>query len=31
MGPDRPSETFRVLKNNEVEEFGEYRIQSLVS
>ena len=24
-GPDYPSETFRVLKNNEVREFGEYR------
>ncbi len=30
MGDDYPSETFRVLKNNEVREFGEYRTQRLV-
>jgi hypothetical protein len=30
MGPDYPSETFRVLKNNEIREFGEYRAQRLV-
>jgi hypothetical protein len=30
MGTDYPSETFRVLKNNEMREFGEYRIQRLV-
>lgn len=30
MGADYPSETFRVLKNNEVREFGEYRTQRLV-
>lgn len=30
MGPDYPSETFRVLKNNELREFGEYRTQRLV-
>jgi len=30
MGPDYPSETFRVLKNNEVRQFGEYRTQRLV-
>ncbi len=30
MGPDYPSETFRVLKNNEIREFGEYRTQRLV-
>lgn len=29
-GPDYPSETFRVLKNNEIREFGEYRTQRLV-
>jgi hypothetical protein len=29
MGPDYPSETFRVLKNNEIREFGEYRTQRL--
>jgi hypothetical protein len=23
MGPDSPSETFRVLKNNELRQFGE--------
>ena len=30
MGPDYPSETFRVLKNNEMREFGEYRTRRLV-
>ena len=30
MGPDYPSETFRVLKNNEIKEFKEYRTQRLV-
>lgn len=30
MGDDYPSETFRVLKNKEQKEFGEYRIQRLV-
>lgn len=30
MGADYPSETFRVLKNNEMREFGEYRAQRLV-
>ncbi|WP_199320773.1 Eco57I restriction-modification methylase domain-containing protein [Leptolyngbya sp. FACHB-261] len=29
-GPDFPSETFRVLKNNEIKLFGEYRTQRLV-
>jgi hypothetical protein len=29
-GPDFPSETFRVLKNNEIKQFGEYRTQRLV-
>jgi hypothetical protein len=29
-GPDFPSETFRVLKNNETKKFGEYRTQRLV-
>ena len=29
-GPDFPSETFRVLKNNEIRIFGEYRTQRLV-
>ena len=28
MDPDYPSETFRVLKNNEIRQFGEYRTQS---
>jgi hypothetical protein len=28
--PDYPSETFRVLKNNEKRQFGEYRTQRLV-
>ena len=30
MGEDYPSETFRVLKKNEIREFGEYRTQRLV-
>jgi hypothetical protein len=30
MGEDYPSETFRVLKNNEEAEFGEYRARRLV-
>jgi hypothetical protein len=30
MGPDYPSETFRVLKNNDLRQFGEYRTQRLV-
>jgi hypothetical protein len=30
MGKDYPSETFRVLKNKEEREFGEYRTQRLV-
>ncbi|WP_175924346.1 Eco57I restriction-modification methylase domain-containing protein [Burkholderia latens] len=30
MGVDYPSETFRVLKNNEIREFGEYRTRRLV-
>jgi len=30
MGADYPSETFRVLKNSEEREFGEYRTQRLV-
>ena len=30
MGDDYPSETFRVLKNNEYRAFGEYRTQRLV-
>lgn len=29
-GDDYPSETFRVLKKNEIKEFGEYRTQRLV-
>lgn len=29
-GPDFPSETFRVLKNKEIKQFGEYRTQRLV-
>ena len=29
-GENHPSETFRVLKNNEIKEFGEYRTQRLV-
>lgn len=30
MGEDYPSETFRVLKNSEMREFGEYRSRRLV-
>ena len=30
MGADFPSETFRVLKNNETRQFGEYRTRRLV-
>jgi hypothetical protein len=30
MGRVYPSETFRVLKNNEIRQFGEYRTQRLV-
>ena len=30
MGPDYPSETFRVLKEKEIAEYGEYRTQRLV-
>jgi len=30
MGADYPSETFRVLKNNDMREFGEYRTRRLV-
>ena len=30
MGPDYPSETFRVLKEREIRQFGEYRTQRLV-
>lgn len=30
MGPDYPSETFRVLQNNEMKRFGEYRTRRLV-
>jgi hypothetical protein len=30
MGPDYPSETFRVLKSSEIREYGEYRTQRLV-
>ena len=30
MGSGYPSETFRVLKNNEIKQFGEYRTQRLV-
>jgi Uma2 family endonuclease len=29
-GADFPSETFRVLKNNEMKKYGEYRTQRLV-
>lgn len=29
-GEDFPSETFRVLKNNEMRKYGEYRTQRLV-
>jgi hypothetical protein len=30
MGEDYPSQTFRVLKNNEMKKFGEYRTRRLV-
>jgi hypothetical protein len=30
MGENYPSETFRVLKNGELRDFGEYRTQRLV-
>jgi hypothetical protein len=30
MGEDYPSETFRVLKENEIREFGEFRTERLV-
>lgn len=30
LGEDYPSETFRVLKTNEIRELGEYRTQRLV-
>ena len=30
MGPDYPSETFRVLKNNDIKRYGEYRTARLV-
>lgn len=30
MGKDYPSETFRVLKDNEIAKYGEYRTQRLV-
>ncbi|NBV87070.1 MAG: hypothetical protein EBS01_12600, partial [Verrucomicrobia bacterium] len=30
QGADYPSETFRVLKNNELRQFDEYRTQRLV-
>jgi hypothetical protein len=30
LGPDDPSETFHVLKTNELRQFGEYRTQRLV-
>lgn len=30
MGSDYPSETFRVLRNNEMRQFGEYRTRRLV-
>jgi hypothetical protein len=30
MGDDYPSETFRVLKDNERRKFGEYRTARLV-
>lgn len=30
MGDDYPSETFRVLKNNEMRDYGEYRTMRLV-
>jgi hypothetical protein len=30
MGPDHSSQTFRVLKTNEMRQSGEYRTQRLV-
>ncbi len=30
MGPDYPSETFRILKSNEIARYGEYRTRRLV-
>jgi hypothetical protein len=30
MGPDYPSEIFRVLKTNEIRQFSEYRTQRLL-
>ena len=30
MGEDYPSETFRVLKKNEISRYGEYRTRRLV-
>jgi len=30
MGPDYPSETFRVLKEKEIRQYGEYRTRGLV-
>jgi hypothetical protein len=30
IGPDYPSETLRLLINNEIHQFGEYRTQGLV-
>ncbi|HMY00973.1 MAG TPA: hypothetical protein PKC44_14470, partial [Agitococcus sp.] len=30
MGADYPSETFRVLKNNDIKAYGEYRTGRLV-
>ncbi len=30
MGPDYPSETFRVLKDNEMKRYGEYRTRRMV-
>jgi hypothetical protein len=30
LGPKYPSETFRYLKKNEIDKFGEYRTQRLV-
>lgn len=29
-GPDFPGETFRVLKNKEMQQYGEYRTRRLV-
>jgi hypothetical protein len=30
MGPEYPTETFRVLENNEIKRYGEYRTGRLV-